>query len=57
MVEVLVTQVSKHDHKNMLGKTEHNEMVAFPSTARIGEFVVVQLTSLSGNTYTGVQCP
>lgn len=57
MVEVLVTQVSKHDHKNMLGKTEHNEMVAFPSTAHIGEFVVVQLTSLSGNTYTGVQCP
>jgi tRNA-2-methylthio-N6-dimethylallyladenosine synthase len=56
VVEVLVTQVSKHDQKSMLGKTEHNEMVAFPSTAKKGEIVHVKLTALSGNTYTGVQC-
>ncbi len=56
LVEVLVTQVSKHDQKSMLGKTEHNEMVAFPSTAKKGEIVHVKLTALSGNTYTGVQC-
>ncbi len=54
-VEVLVTQVSKHDHQSMLGKTEHNEMVAFPSTASIGEIVTVTLTALAGNTYTGSQ--
>lgn len=55
VVEVLVTQVSKHDSKSMLGKTEHNEMVAFPSTAKLGEIISVQLTSLNGNTYTALQ--
>ena len=52
VVDVLVTQVSKHDKESMLGKTEHNEMVVFPSHDEIGSLVRVQLTGLSGNTYT-----
>lgn len=54
-VDILVTQVSKHDENNMLGKTEHNEMAAFPSTAKPGQIVTVQLKALAGNTYTALQ--
>ena len=52
-VEVLVTQVSKHDEHSMLGRTEHNEMVVFPSTAKTGEIVNVHLEELAGNTFKG----
>lgn len=52
IVEVIVTQVSKHDTESMLAKTEHNEMVVFPSHDEKGSLVRVQLTGLSGNTYT-----
>ncbi|MPM73358.1 tRNA-2-methylthio-N(6)-dimethylallyladenosine synthase [bioreactor metagenome] len=54
VVEVMVTQVSKHDTQRMLGKTEHNEMVVFPSLDAKGSMVRVQLTGLSGNTYTAL---
>lgn len=37
----------------MLGKSEHNEMVAFTSDAPIGSFVTVRLTGLKGNTLQG----
>ncbi len=52
-VEVLVTQVSKHDASQMLGKTEHNEMVVFSGSVEKGNIVTVRLTGLKGNTYSG----
>ncbi len=52
-VEVLVTQVSKHDTSQMLGKTEHNEMVVFSGSIEPGKIVTVRLTGLKGNTYSG----
>ena len=53
-VEVLVTQVSKHDDSQMLGKTEHNEMVVFSGSVEPGSIVTVRLTGLKGNTYNGM---
>jgi tRNA-2-methylthio-N6-dimethylallyladenosine synthase len=53
-VEVLVTQVSKHDASQMLGKTEHNEMVVFPGSPEKGSIVKVRLNELKGNTYSGI---
>ncbi|MGH0052061.1 MAG: tRNA (N6-isopentenyl adenosine(37)-C2)-methylthiotransferase MiaB, partial [Sphaerochaetaceae bacterium] len=53
-VDVLVTQVSKHDASQMLGKTEHNEMVVFPASLEPGQMVTVRLTGLKGNTYSGI---
>ena len=50
---VLVTQISKHDTSCMLGRTEHNEMVVFPSNAKIGTMLTVELQQLVGNTYKG----
>lgn len=56
-VRVLVTQVSRNDKGKLLGRTEHGEMVAFePLTAcKPGDFVMVTLETLAGNTYTGVE--
>ena len=51
-VEVVVTQVSKHDGEEMLARSEHNEMIAFPSDLRPGSSAMVRLTGLKGNTYT-----
>jgi tRNA-2-methylthio-N6-dimethylallyladenosine synthase len=51
--EVIVTQVSKHDSDMMLGRTEHNEMVAFEADLPLGTIVTVELVTLKGNTYTG----
>ncbi len=51
--DVLVTQISKHDPSCMLGRTEHNEMVVFPSNAKIGTMLTVELLQLVGNTYKG----
>jgi tRNA-2-methylthio-N6-dimethylallyladenosine synthase len=53
-VEVLVTQVSRHDDSQMLGKTEHNEMVVFSGSVEPGSIVTVRLTGLKGNTYNGM---
>ncbi len=52
VVEVVVTQPSKHDKSQMLGRSEHNEMVVFESSAESGSVVTVRLEGLSGNTYT-----
>ena len=53
VVEVLVTQRTRDDNTQMLGKTEHNEMVAFTSDADVGTFVTVAVTSVKGNTLLG----
>jgi len=50
---VLVTQVSRNDKSEMLGRTEHNEMVAFKADIPIGSIVRVHLEDLRGNTYGG----
>ena len=52
-IQVLVTQVSRNDEKEMLGRTEHNEMVVFTGVSSIGSLVLVKLTGLKGNTYRG----
>jgi tRNA-2-methylthio-N6-dimethylallyladenosine synthase len=52
-VSVLVKQVSKNDEHQMLGHTEHNEMVVFTGNKPIGSIVQVTLETLKGNTYTG----
>ena len=57
--KVLVTQVSRDDEKKMLGRNEHNEMVAFDVLdgveVKIGDMVDVSFTALNGNTYLGRQ--
>lgn len=57
--KVLVTQVSRDDEKKMLGRNEHNEMVAFDvlpdAEVKIGDMVDVCFTALNGNTYLGRQ--
>jgi len=53
ILEVLVSQQSRDDEHRMLGKSEHNEMVAFASDAPFGSFVTVRLTGLKGNTLQG----
>ncbi|MFA7119744.1 MAG: TRAM domain-containing protein [Sphaerochaetaceae bacterium] len=50
---MLVTQVSRNDKSEMLGRTEHNEMVAFKADIPIGSMVRVHLEDLRGNTYGG----
>ena len=44
--------ISKHDGEEMLARSEHNEMIAFPSDLRPGSSAMVRLTGLKGNTYT-----
>ena len=57
--EVLVTQVSRDNPNQMLGRNEHNEMVAFDllegASVRPGDMVNVQFMILNGNTYLGKQ--
>ncbi|MBR6348809.1 MAG: TRAM domain-containing protein, partial [Spirochaetales bacterium] len=57
--KVLVTQVSRDRSTQMLGRNEHNEMVAFdtvPGTSvKPGDMVDVQFLFLNGNTYVGKQ--
>ena len=57
--EVLVTQVSRDNPNQMLGRNEHNEMVAFDvlegSSVRPGDMVQVEFRMLNGNTYLGRQ--
>jgi tRNA-2-methylthio-N6-dimethylallyladenosine synthase len=52
-VSVLVSQVSRNDKNQMLGRTEHNEMVVFTGSSEVGSLVDVTLEGLKGNTYTG----
>ena len=57
--EVLVTQVSRDDSSKMLGRNEHNEMVAFDlkegAAVKPGDMVNVEFLALNGNTYVGRQ--
>ena len=57
--EVLVTQVSRDNSNQMLGRNEHNEMVAFDvlegASVRPGDMVKVEFRMLNGNTYLGRQ--
>ena len=57
--DVLVTQVSRDNKKQMLGHNEHSEMVAFDlkegCSVVPGDMVRVQLLDLKGNTYIGKQ--
>ncbi|MGX8677585.1 MAG: tRNA (N6-isopentenyl adenosine(37)-C2)-methylthiotransferase MiaB [Sphaerochaetaceae bacterium] len=54
--KVLVTQISRDDSSQMLGRNEHGEMVAFnsPQELAIGSVVSVKFNSLNGNTFQGV---
>ena len=56
---VLVTQVSRDNSKQMLGRNEHGEMVAFdvaPGCNPVpGDMVDVKFVLLNGNTYIGKQ--
>ena len=57
--QVLVTQVSRDNPNQMLGRNEHNEMVAFDvlegASVRPGDMVDVEFRMLNGNTYLGRQ--
>lgn len=55
--KVLVTQVSRNDSNQMLGRNEHNETVAFDSKpdVKIGDIVDVNFLFLNGNTFVGKQ--
>jgi len=56
---VLVTQVSRDNGKQMLGRNEHGEMVAFDfdpaKMPKVGDLVDVEFLLLNGNTYIGRQ--
>jgi len=56
---VLVTQVSRDNSKQMLGRNEHSEMVAFDvlegQDVKPGDMVQVEFRMLNGNTYLGKQ--
>ncbi len=52
-LEVLVERTAKSDG-DILGRTEHNKVVAFPgSPERIGQYVRVRLTATTGATFRG----
>ncbi len=56
--KVLVTQVSRDDKRQMLGRNEHGEMVAFnvnDSSVKPGDLVMVDFKFLNGNTFVGSQ--
>jgi tRNA-2-methylthio-N6-dimethylallyladenosine synthase len=51
--KILITQVSKKDSGEMLGHSEHDEMVVVPTDTLVGSFVTVRLDALRGNTFVG----
>ena len=57
--KVLVTQISRDNRAQMLGRNEHGEMVAFDTLegadVKPGDMVDVRFLYLNGNTYTGRQ--
>lgn len=53
-VVVLVEGVSRDDKTELLGQTEQHEKIAFKADpSKIGSFVNVKITELSGNTFRG----
>ena len=54
VVKVLVESVSRDNKEELLGQTEQHEKVAFKAEKnKIGTFVKVKITELSGNTFRG----
>ena len=54
MVKVLVESVSRKNNKEVLARTEKNEMVVFPGDSElIGTFKNIKLIGLKGNTFLG----
>lgn len=55
--KVLVTQISRDNEHQMLGRNEHNEMVAFDTKTHVnvGDIVNVEFRLLNGNTFVGKQ--
>ena len=54
-VMVLVEGVSRDDKSELLGQTEQHEKIAFKADkSKIGSFVNVKISELSGNTFRGV---
>jgi len=55
--KVLVTKTSRNDSNQMLGKDEHNQMVAFNIKEELmpGQVVKVEYLSVNGNTIVGKQ--
>ena len=54
-VMVLVEGVSRDDKTELLGQTKQNKKIAFKADkSKIGSFVNVKITELSGNTFRGV---
>ncbi|MDH3732394.1 MAG: TRAM domain-containing protein, partial [Gemmatimonadota bacterium] len=54
--EVLIEREARSDG-DMLGRTEHNKVVAFPEIAdSIGRYRKVRLTGTTGATFMGVAC-
>ncbi|MCX7774896.1 MAG: tRNA (N6-isopentenyl adenosine(37)-C2)-methylthiotransferase MiaB [Spirochaetaceae bacterium] len=52
--EVLIEGMSRRSRKEVLARTQRDEMVVFPADAsRIGQFARVRLTGISGNTFRG----
>lgn len=55
--QVLVESVSKKNPRELLGRSERDHMVVFPgSEDLIGQFVRVQIESMTGNTLKGSTC-
>ena len=55
--KVLVTKTSRNDENQMLGRDEHNQMVAFETNSILvpGEITNVEYLSVNGNTIVGKQ--
>ncbi|MGD1816674.1 MAG: tRNA (N6-isopentenyl adenosine(37)-C2)-methylthiotransferase MiaB [Pleomorphochaeta sp.] len=55
--KVLVTKTSRNDENQMLGRDEHNQMVAFETSSILvpGEITNVEYLSVNGNTIVGKQ--
>ena len=54
-VMVLVEGLSRDDKTELLGQTEQHEKIAFKADkSKIGTFVNVKITELSGNTFRGL---
>ena len=53
-IKVLADIISRDNAKELLGKTEQNERIAFEApVSLIGKFVQVHIDSLNGNTFKG----
>ena len=57
-MRVLAEKLSKKNSSEILARTEFNDMVVFPGSEKlIGNFVMVKIKKLSGNTLIGEEIP